>query len=140
LIEATVALVIILVALLGVFISITYAISYNAGNKNRTKTLAVLQEQVERLRSAKFTPTQTDFPLRGTSSSGITQTITRDNMFYNITTIVDNDPSTTAIESETDKPDTSIKEIKITAVMADPSPGWQTAVPATVVLRRVRAN
>jgi len=61
-------------------------------------------------------------------------------MFYNITTIVDNDPSTTAIESETDKPDTSIKEIKITAVMADPSPGWQTAVPATVVLRRVRAN
>ena len=52
--------------------------------------------------------------------------------------VVDNDPFTAGIQDETTF--TSLKEISITAQLASPSPGWQTAVPATVVLRRVKAN
>src|SRR5688572_2541871 len=71
LIEVVVALIVILIALLGVFFSITYAINYNAGNSSRAKTLAVLQQEVERLRSAKFTPTATDVALHGATTSQI---------------------------------------------------------------------
>ena len=32
------------------------------------------------------------------------------------------------------------KEITVTVTLENPTPGWQTALPATVVLRRARAN
>src|SRR5437867_3019768 len=51
LIEAAVAMVVILVAMLGVFFAFTYAINYNAGNSSRVKVLAILQREVERMRS-----------------------------------------------------------------------------------------
>ena len=150
LIETVVAMVVILVALLAVFLTMTYAINYNAGNNSRAKTLAVLQQAVERLRSAKFRPCTTanvttgriDPELLGTSASGTTQTVTNDNYTFNVTTIIDNDPSTTAVEGEAaiNSCNTSFKEITITARLASPSPGWQTAVPAVFVLRRVRSN
>jgi prepilin-type N-terminal cleavage/methylation domain-containing protein len=65
LIEVAVAMVVILIALLGVFFTLTYAITYNAGNNSRAQALAVLQEEVERLRALKFTPYFTDADLRG---------------------------------------------------------------------------
>ena len=48
LIEVAVAMVVVLIALLGVFFTLTYAITYNAGNNSRAQALAVLQEEVER--------------------------------------------------------------------------------------------
>ena len=144
LIEAAIALVIILIALLGVAWSITYAINYNAGNNNRAKTLAVLQQEVERLRSAKFTPTGTDAALLGCKigSACSTSTVTSESLSFIITKTIDNDPSTTDIDDETDVTSaaTSFKEIRLSATLANPSPGWQTAVPAEVVLRRVKSN
>ncbi len=53
LIEVVLALVILLVALLGVFLSFTYAISYNAGNNSRSQALAILQQQVEKMRRSE---------------------------------------------------------------------------------------
>jgi type II secretory pathway pseudopilin PulG len=144
LIEAAIALVIIMIALLGVAWTISYSINYNAGNSNRAKTLAVLQQEVERLRSAKFTPVFTDPLLAGcdlgsTCSSSI---VTTESLSFIITKTVDNDPTTVEIDDETEIPssDTSFKEIRISANLANPSPGWQTAVPAEVVLRRVKSN
>ena len=134
-IELSVAMVIILISLLGVFFSITFAIRYNAGNESRAKCLAVLQQEIERMRSAKFTPSLTDASLVGGSAS---RTVTTGGMTYSVDTVVDNDPFTAGIQDETTF--TSLKEISITAQLASPSPGWQTAVPATVVLRRVKAN
>jgi type II secretory pathway pseudopilin PulG len=144
LIEAAIALVIIMIALLGVAWTISYSINYNAGNSNRAKTLAVLQQEVERLRSAKFTPTSTDAVLLGCDlgSTCSTNTVTSESLSFIITKTVDNDPTTAAIDDETEVPstDTSFKEIKLSANLANPSPGWQTAVPAVVVLRRVKSN
>lgn len=142
LIEVIIAMIILLVALLGVFMTISYAINYNSGNSTRTKTLAVLQQEVERLRSAKFTPTFTDNLLLGTAAAGVSRTVTVDNMIFNITTIVDNDPSTNGVQDEAARPsaDTSFKELTVTARLASPSPGWQTAIPSTVILRRVKSN
>jgi len=142
LIETVIAMVVLLVALLGVFITISYAISYNAGNSTRTKTLAALQQEVERLRSAKFTPTGTDALLLGTNAAGNTRTVTVDNLIFNITTVIDNDPATAGIQDETARTSsaTSFKEITFTARLASPSPGWQTAIPSTVVMRRVKSN
>ena len=51
LIEAACALVIILIALLGVVFAFTYAVNYNAGNSSRSQALAALQQEVEQLRA-----------------------------------------------------------------------------------------
>lgn len=151
LIEAVIAMVVILVALLGVFMTISYAINYNAGNNARTKTLAVLQREVERLRSAKFLPCTTPnvttgrvdgLLLGGTTERLVAPSVETDNYSFIIRTDIDNNPATTDVDPETtiNSCNTSFKEIKLTARLASPSPGWQTAVPAIVVLRRVRSN
>ncbi len=139
LVETTCAMVIILVALLGVAFSFTYAINYNAGNQSRSQALAVLQQEVEQMRAAKFTPTVTDALLTGGTKptrAVMTPTGTR----FAVLVSVDNDPFTTGIQTDTDVPTPTLKEVRITTLLASPSPGWQTAVPSTIVLRRVRAN
>src|SRR5580765_2538154 len=65
LIEVAVAMVIILVALLGVVFTFTYAIMYNMGNNSRSQALAVLQQEVEQMRAQKFTPYETDPAITG---------------------------------------------------------------------------
>lgn len=139
LIEAACALVIILIALLGVAFAFTYSITYNAGNHSRSQALAVLQEEVEKLRAAKFTPTRTDAILTGgvkaarvvPSPSGAQ---------FRIDVSVDNDPLIAGIQTEAAVPDSTLKEITVSATLTNPSPGWQLAVPATIIVRRVRAN
>ena len=135
LVETTIAMVIILVAMLGVAFSLTYAITYNTGNASRAKSLAALQQEVERMRSAKFTPGYTDPVLAGGQS---TRTITTGGNSFLVTTRVDNDPFTLGLQDETVF--TSMKEITVSAQLTAPSPGWQTAIPATFVLRRVKSN
>lgn len=137
LIEVAVAMVVIMVAMLGVFLTITYAISYNAGNYSRAQSLAVLQREAEQMRSAKFTPSYTDTILQGGIKADETVSLPNGTS-YVISTVVDNDPFTAGVQDETLP--TLYKEIKVTARVASGTPGWQTAVPATVVLRRVRSN
>ena len=137
LIEVSVAMVIILVALLGVFFTFTYAITYNAGNNSRAQALAVLQEEVEKLRSYKFTPTITDTQLQGGVKTPWL-VVSPNGGTFSVAVEVDNDPFTPGVQDETTS--TSIKEIKVSVTLANPSPGWQAAVPATVYLRRVRSN
>lgn len=137
LVEVCVAMVIILVALLGVFFTFTYAITYNAGNNSRAQALAVLQETVEKLRSYKFTPTVTDAELQGGPKTPFT-VVSPNGGTFSVTVIVDNDPFTAGIQDETTP--TSMKEIEVRVKLEHPSPGWQAAVPATVFLRRVRSN
>ena len=69
LVEVVCALVILLIALLGVFVTFTYSINYNAGNSSRSQALALLQREVEQLRSKKFTPDFTDPALYGGSQT-----------------------------------------------------------------------
>lgn len=139
LIETTCALVIILIALLGVAFSFTYAINYNAGNQARSQGLAILQQEVEQMRAAKFTPYVTDAILAGGEKLPRT-VITPTGIPFVVQVTVDNDPLTSGIQNDVAVPVPTIKEVSITTQLARPAPGWQVAVPTTVVLRRVRAN
>lgn len=136
LVEVVAAMTIFLVAMLGVFVTFTYAVSYNAGNNSRTQALSVLQQEVERLRSKKFLPTNTDDDLKGGKKASKSVTSADGNKFK-VDITVDDDPFTPDIQTDDDK---TIKEIFVTVTLERPTPGWQTSVPATVVLRRVRGN
>lgn len=140
LIETTVALVIIMVALLGVVHSFTYAVTYNAGNAVRSEALAILQGEVERLRAAKWTSsgTYTDLDGTGTGCTPVKTIVPSSNGGdFSIERTVDDDPLTDGCQVD---PTTQLKEIKVTVSLVAPSPGWQFAVPATITLRRTRGN
>src|SRR5438874_44877 len=139
LIEVVCALVIILIALLGVVFAFTYAITYNAGNSSRSQCLAVLQQEVEQIRAAKFTSVFTDSTLTGGTKAPKSVTSLTGSIFT-VQIVIDNDPLTAGIQDDTAVPSPTLKEITVTAQLSSPSPGWQTAIPATIVTRRVRAN
>ena len=166
LIEVVIALVILMIALLGVAAVFGYTIVYNAGNKSRAQALTVLQQEVERYRAAKFnagsppdnfTPGDPDDGRRDiTGGIKPQRTVTAENGYiFLVDVMVDDDPfapnGTPAVPQEADEGyecttpqgdvvDCTIKEITIQVTLAAPSPGWQVAVPATIVLRRVRGN
>jgi type II secretory pathway pseudopilin PulG len=141
LVEVSAAMVIFFVAMLGIFVSFTYAVNYNAGNSSRAQALAVLQQVVEELRSKKFTPSKRDADLDGGTKTPKYKT-TDDGNRFRIQIVVDDDPLTPGVQDYdgdvTKK--VTLKEITVTVVLDRPAPGWQTAVPAKIVLRRVRAN
>lgn len=142
LVEVIIAMVILLVALLGVFLTFTYAVNYNAGNNTRSQALSILQQEVELMRSAKFTPTKTDqgpYPIADLRGGVQTPRVitSADNNRFRVNVTVDDDPETSGVQINTA---TTLKEITIVVMPDSPTPGWQTAVPATVVLRRVRSN
>ncbi len=168
LIEVVIALIIIMIALLGVFSVFTYAITYNAGNKARAQALAILQEEVERYRAAKFNAVpETDNFTPGSPDDGrrdITggrkadRVVTASNgMSFTVRVSVDNAPfvANTPDAPRLDIPqneayvclspqgnaiDCTFKEITIEVRLAAPNPGWQTAIPVGTVVRRVRGN
>jgi len=143
LVEVVIAFLIIMIALLGVVNAFTYAIRYNTGNNSRAQALAILQEEIELLRSAKFSGIGTNKvvdPLL-TGGTKAAKSVTAANGFvYNIRDEVDNDPQTAAIEDEATAPNTALKQIRITVSIDHSAPGWQTAVPITAVMLRTRGN
>ena len=148
LIEVVVALLIMMIVLLGVFTVINYSITYNAANKSRSQALAILQQEVESVRSAKFNASNPPDEILegGVKSERLVDAENGRSFAVNMT--VDNDPSVTGAQDETyqclspqgSPIDCTLKEIAIEVKLAAPSPGWQAAVPARVVMRRVRGN
>lgn len=138
LVEVTIAMLVFLVAMLGIFVTFVYAINYNSGNNSRAQALSVLQKEVEVLRSLKFVPTpnMTDPKLLGGVKAPKTVTSADQNRFI-VKITVDDDPFTAGVQIDNTK---TIKEITVTVTLDSPTPGWQTSVPATIVLRRSRSN
>lgn len=136
LVEVIIALLIFMIVLLGVFVTFVYAINYNAGNNARSQGLTVLQQQTELIRSAKYTPTYTD-PLLTGGTKTPTSATSEDGNRYKVQVVVDDDPFTDGVQVNNS---TTMKEVSVTVTLESPTPGWQTAVPTTVILRRVRAN
>ncbi len=136
LVEVGAAMLILLISLLGVTAVFAYAVSFNAGNSNRARALVILQQEVENLRSAKFTPTKTDTLLAG-GTHATKVVVTPDGGSFSINLTVDDDPFTTGVQINTAK---SIKEITASVTLNRPTAGWQTSVPSLIVLRRVRGN
>lgn len=153
LLEALVAMTITTVAMLGAAQAINYSILYNSGNATRAQNIAILQQESERLRAAKFTPTGADSaPLPGNGScrtddqrdiTGGVKTPCTVNApnggIFQVSTWVDDDPFNATNTYDVDAT-TRIKQITLEVALASPSPGWQTAVPARVVIRRTIGN
>ena len=136
LIEVTIAMLVFMIAIMGVFMTFAYAVSFNTGNSSRAQALALLQQKVEQMRSAKFTPTVTDATLLGGIKPDDIAT-GGDNNKYKLHVEVDDDPFTAGLQTDSTK---LFKEISVTVSLERPTPGWQTSVPATIILRRVRGN
>lgn len=136
LVEVMIAMVVLLIGLLGLSLTYTSAVKYNAGNNLRLQSLAVLQQEVEQMRSAKFTPTATDAILLG-GIKNVKTVATADGNTFQVQTVVDDDPFTADVQTNTSK---TLKEITITVSSENQSQGWVSAIPATVTLRRVRGN
>ena len=136
LLEALVAIVIMLVVLLGVFSVFTYAIIYNTGNNTRSQALSVLQREVELIRSYKFTPTVTDSEMTG-GEKAAKYVNAADGTNYKVVVKVDDDPSTAAIDTVSTS---SLKEITIIVSPTNKVADWQTAASTQVMMRRVRGN
>jgi prepilin-type N-terminal cleavage/methylation domain-containing protein len=136
LIETTISLVVILIALLGVAQTFTYAITYNLGNATRTQSLVILQQEVEGMRAANWTAAGIDSNLTGGVKADRAVTSPNGGQFR-ISVTVDDDPYTDGVDIDAN---TQIKEITITVRLVSPSAGWQFALPTTVVMRRSRGN
>lgn len=57
-VETTIALVILMVALLGIASVFSYSTKYNSGASDRAIALVIAQQQMERLRNATFTDSE----------------------------------------------------------------------------------
>ncbi|MGI8639609.1 MAG: type IV pilus modification PilV family protein [Pyrinomonadaceae bacterium] len=140
LVEVIIALVILLISVLGVFAAFTFATAYNGGNSRRSQALSVFQQEIELLRSAKFTPTIYNDPLlTGGVKTPRTVTSLGDGANYLVETTVDNDPFTSGVQTGGDNT-TTLKEITITVTPQSVNGSWVLAYKTKVVLRRVRAN
>lgn len=139
LVEVIIALLVFLIVLLGVFGTFVYAINFNAGNNARSQALTVLQQEAELIRSKKFTPsfvTSPDPDLTGGAKTP-KSVPSEDGNKFRVQVVVDDDPFTSGIQVNNS---TTMKEITLTVTLESPTPGWQTAVPATLIMRRVRGN
>ncbi len=136
LIEVVIALTILLIALLGVLTTITYAITYNTGNSLRSQSLAVMQQQIEILQSAKYNPTVTDQILSGGLKSPAVVKSADGNIFR-VEIAVDDNPFAAGVQTDSAK---TLKEISIVVTPETSVGGWQNSAAAKVTIRRVRGN
>jgi type II secretory pathway pseudopilin PulG len=152
LIEAVIALVILLIVVAGVFGAFTYAATINTGNSRRSQALSVLQKEVELLRSAKFvglaaggadsyTPVDCNDPRRNlTGTGGTPRTLACpaiDGMTYLIQTEIDDDPFTAGQQIDATM---HLKEIRVTVTQPARPGSWETAYVTRAIFRRVRSN
>ena len=70
--ETSIALVIMMIAVLGAISVFAYAINNNQGANDRELAMSVAQQQMEQLRNVAFT----DSSLTATATSGVTTTVT----------------------------------------------------------------
>jgi prepilin-type N-terminal cleavage/methylation domain-containing protein len=134
LMEVIVALVILMIALLGVFYTFSYAVNYNFSNSQRAQALGIVQQEIESMRSARFTPAIIDQSLTGGEKTPKLVTTTDGNVFL-VQITVDDDPFTAGLQIDNTK---SLKEITVSVTSENPGSVWQTSVPSKAVIRRVR--
>jgi Tfp pilus assembly protein PilV len=97
LLEAAIAMVILMIVGLGIASLFTYAIRANGSADDRELSMAVAQKRLEWLRTIPFT-TQTrhvaysypDGGLEATSTSGVSETVTNAGRSYTVRTVIQN--------------------------------------------------
>lgn len=151
LIEVVIALLILFVAVLGVFAAFTYSTTYNTGNSRRSQALSVLQKEVELLRSAKFLPqprgadSVTASPTADDGRRDITggakpqrEIRAADGTVHLVDIVVDDDPYVAGVQVD---PLKHLKEIRVTVTpRGSAANSWETGYRTTAVFRRARSN
>ncbi len=119
LVEATIALLLMMVVALGSASLFSFSIYNNSGGSDRATSLAIAQQAVESLRSAQFNSTTTD-PLLNAGTT-LQAGVLRDGRLFNLTTdIVDNTAN--------------FKTITVTVVPRSIGQGWAFGAGGTVTL------
>lgn len=137
LIEVALSMVILLVALLGVIVVFGFAVNYNSGNNARSEALAILQQEVEQLRSLKFTSTAMDARLAGGTKAPKIVTMAGGNRFR-VNIVIDDDPTVAGVQTDNNK---TLKEITISVTNTRVGTNdWREGFATSTVFRRVRGN
>src|SRR6188474_2015820 len=111
LVEVVLALLILMIAVMGVFAAFTYATVYNSGNSQRSHALSVMQQEVELLRSIKFNPPPAVIDPALAGGVKATKTVVAaDGVSYLVDVTVDDDPFTPLVQTDATK---TMKEITL---------------------------
>lgn len=134
LIEAIIALLLMLIVALGSASLFSFSIYNNSGGSDRATSLAIAQQALESLRSAQFNATTTDPSLVGATT---VQTILVEGRTFRLTRTIDDLPATTALDVD---PTTNLKGITITVVPQSIGRGWAFGAGGTVTLMTQRSR
>lgn len=134
LLEATIALLLMLVVALGSASLFSFSIYNNSGGSDRATSLAIAQQALEISRSAQFNSTTTDEWLDGGSR---VEEVVRDERRFTVTRFIDDDPATPAPDVN---PNTYLKGITITVVPRSIGRGWAFGAGGTVNLYTLRSR
>lgn len=121
-VETSIALVIMMIAVMGAISVFVYAINNNQGANDRELAIAVAQQQMEQLRSVAFT----DPSLTATATDGATTTVTNAGRQYTVVKTISD------LNSVSGQP-----TLKIITIQVTPSGG---SVLGSVSLRTQRAT
>jgi len=136
LLEAAIALVILMIIGLGIASLFTYAIRANGNADDRELAMAIAQKRMEWLRTIPFT-TQTrhvsfSYPNGGlevTSTSGVAETVTNAGRSYTVRTIIQN--VSTVPTGNPDAGEPTVKRIQLSVTPAGAVTNFETVTIST---------
>jgi Tfp pilus assembly protein PilV len=136
LLEAAIALVILMIIGLGIASLFTYAIQANSSADDRELAMAIAQKRMEWLRTIPFT-TQTrhvaysypDGGLEVTSPTGVSETVTNAGRSYTVLTIIQNVSTVPAGNPDAGEP--TVKSIQISVTPLGAATNFETVTIST---------
>ena len=125
LLEAAIALVVLMIIGLGIASLFTYAIQANANADDRELSMAIAQKRMEWLRTIPFT-TQTrhvaySYPsggLEATSTSGVSETVTNAGRSYTVVTVISNLSTVPVGNPDAGEPTSKLIQVSVTPLGA----------------------
>ena len=136
LLEASIAMVILMIVVLGIASLFTYAIRANGSADDRELSMALAQKRLEWLRTIPFT-TQTrhvaySYPnggLEATSAGGVVETVTNAGRSYTVRTVIQNLSVVPAGNPDAGEP--TVKSIKVSVTPLGAATAFETVTITT---------
>ncbi len=135
LLEAVIALVLMLIVALGSASLFSFSIYNNSGASDRATSLAIAQAGIERLRGAQFNSTATDPSL--SAGAPAPTTVLSDGRQFSLAVAIDDNPATLALDVI---PATNLKGITVTVVPQSIGRGWAFGAGGTITLFTQRSR
>jgi Tfp pilus assembly protein PilV len=136
LLEAAIALVILMIIGLGIASLFTYAIQANANADDRELSMAIAQKRMEWLRTIPFNTTTRhvafSYPNGGlevTATAGVSETVTNAGRSYTVRTVISNLSTVPAGQPDAGEP--TSKRIEVSVTPAGAATAFETVTVAT---------